>query len=48
MDYETMDLEELNKRAHGGDEQAQAEYMKRVRLLRAKELLERERKAEGK
>ena len=42
MDYESMTNEELYKLAHNGDEQAQAVYMKRVRLLRATELLKRE------
>lgn len=45
MDYESMTNEELYERAHAGDEQAQAEYMRRVRLLRATELLKREQES---
>ena len=45
MDYEAMSNEELYERAHQGDEQAQAEYIRRVRLLRTKELLKREQES---
>jgi hypothetical protein len=46
MDYESMTNEELYNLAYiQEDPQAQAEYMRRVRLLRTKELLKREQES---
>lgn len=46
MDYSKLSTEELHELAYyQEDRQAQQEYMRRVRLLRVRELLEREEKA---
>ncbi len=46
LNYETMSLEELQRRGYGDldDEQARHEYQKRARLLKAQAILERESK----
>jgi hypothetical protein len=45
MDYESMTNEELYILAIKGDGLAREEYMRRVRLLRATELLKREQES---